>query len=487
MKILRWSSLVALCLIGLLSVGRSVHAEQVTLSQALERAVGHTGRGIIIDGNLDVAEQRYFAEKINFYVPELSLNGSLPSYRVAEEYDFIEGTLDQKGVRRRTWFDFDADITLNQNLVTGGELKLAANLIDRDREYPLGLTNVNETWRLGTFNFSLDQPILQPSQARFDLHNSHDDLMIARLDKIEETATLKSEVIDAYFGVLRAQIADDIKRDKFESAQLQAGIDSIKLKDGIISEEGWLTSESELLDAELEKFDAENELAGQRKTLATVLDWEDVSTLEPVLPEMPGPLNDDRLVDYLSRWENCVTIQKARHSYNKSEREANFAAGGYGLQGSLKATYGLERGRVEDDLAASDRVDLDNNNWSVSLEFSYPIWDGGASAAHVKAVRLSADQSRLEYEKAQKNARAEIELLVNGLRISHRKVFVMQRQVDLAQNRLDIAKERLDDGEISMLTFLESRVTYLEAKDAFYQELQDFFKKQVELEGKFLN
>jgi len=457
------------------------------LEQAIDKAVGHTGRGIIIDGNLDVAEQRYFAEKINFYVPELSLNGSLPSYRVTEEYDFIEGTLDQKGVRRRTWFDFDADITLNQNLITGGELQLAANLIDRDREYPLGLTTVNETWRLGTFNFSFDQPILQPSQARHDLHNSHDDLMIARLDRVEEIATLKTEVIDAYFGVLRAQLTDDIKQDLVESARLQAGIDSIKLQDGIISEEDWLTSESDLLDAELEKFDAENELAGQRKTLATTLDWDEVKTLEPVLPEMPGPLDEVLLKEYLVLWGDCVEIQKARFNYDKSQREADFASGGHGLQGSLKATYGLERGRVEDDLVSSDRVDLDNNNWSVSLEFSYPIWDGGASAAQVKAARLSADQSRLEYEKTQKNARAEIELLINGLRISHRKVFVLQRQVDLAEDRLDIARSRLTDGEISMLTFLESRVTYLEAKDVFYQELQDFFKKQVELEGKFLN
>ncbi|MEE8148990.1 MAG: hypothetical protein V3T75_00940, partial [candidate division Zixibacteria bacterium] len=65
-----------------------ISSRQISLEQAIEIAVIKTPRGYIIRGSSEVADQNYKARKINFYVPEISINGSLPAYSVDESYRF---------------------------------------------------------------------------------------------------------------------------------------------------------------------------------------------------------------------------------------------------------------------------------------------------------------------------------------------------------------------------------------------------------------
>ncbi len=464
----------------------SVSARELTLDEALTIALNETGRGGILTGNLEVAEQNYFAEKINFYLPEISINGSVPAYRVNETYDFLPGT-DQKSLGKRTFLDYDADITLNQSLITGGTLTLRSNLVDNDWEYPVQGLYATEKRRTGTFNFLLSQPILQPSEAKHRLKNTRDDLEIARFTQIEDRAKLQKEVVEAFIGVLQSEVTDQISAFKLEASSLKAGIDSLKLMDGVIANEDWLDTYSARLDAELEKFETDNTSAERRRALAELLDWETPDDIVPTEPSDLAHPNQELLQRLIDRWDESIPILRARHAFAKSNRGADFAASSHGLRGSVEASYGMERGDVESSRSLSGKEDLDLDSWGVSLKFTYPLWDGGASSAAVKSARLTAEQARLEYEKAQKSARAEIVNLINRLDVAYRKLEVLRQQIGVAQNRLNIASGRLDDGQISRLTFLENQVSYLEAKDRYLEEVKTYFLTRVELEGKYIN
>ena len=87
-------------------------------------------------------------------------------------------------------------------------------------------------------------------------------------------------------------------------------------------------------------------------------------------------------------------IKKAEHQYYKSKREADYSAGSHGLTGDLTANYSFGRGIIErevDEIQLPDD-DINTNSWGVSLNFTYPIWDGGSSGAAVKAARFQSDQ-----------------------------------------------------------------------------------------------
>ena len=469
-------------------------AAELTLEQALNRAVNRTARGSIIDGRLEVAEQNYQARRTNFYFPEFSINGALPAYNADQSYRFFGG-FDNKQLIQTTDLGFRSFIEAKQSLITGGDLRITANLTANEQEYPTQrfrvvdstqvLVDITERERQGFFAFSLNQPLLQPSEAKHDLHNKQDDLRLAELKQIEDEAALRTEVIEAYMGVVRLDLVERLSQDKLRSALLQAEIDSSKFADGIISEEEYLSSKSAYLDAELELFEAETSAKEQRRQLAMLLDYDPEEPLTTQPPEVTDAFTEAEGQAYINQWESSLKISRAKYQYSKSARQADYTASSHGLNGDLSVNYSFGRGTIETDDQPDN--DINTNNWGIALNFSYPIWDGGASSSAVQAAKLEAEQSRLEYVAAEKSAKADIINLVNRLNVSYRRLQIVRQQIDLAENRLNIAQSRLDDGQISELTFLESRISYFETRDKYLEELKTYLLNKTELEGTFIN
>jgi len=484
---------VAICIMVLISIAVAMptlsYAEVLTLDDAIDIAINRTARGGMIRGNLEVAEQNYFARKINFYVPEISINGSVPAYNVDESYRFFGGATEKQLYKTRD-LGFNSFVELNQSLITGGDVRITANLLSRDDRYPntrpdAELGNfINENTRQGYFTFRYEQPILKPSDSKNNLYNTRDDLEIARMVRLEEETALRKEITEAYIGVLQLSIKSEITNDKFESAGLTAGIDSMKLIDGVISEEDWLLSSSNRLDAELESFEIENQVEEQRRELAILLDRDPTAELQLTQPTVSENMDKHIRQRMLDSWESSVPVIKADMEYSKAERQANYAASGHGLNGDLIAEYSTGQGRVETD-GISDNIDT--RGWGVSLNFSFPVWDGGASGAAVKSARLGAEQTKLESDRARKRTRAEIINLVNQLDVGYRRLEIVRQQIDLAENKLNIADSRFNDGQISKVTYLESKVFYLETRDRYLEELKSYVLNKIELEGKFID
>ncbi|MBD3401710.1 hypothetical protein GF420_02355 [candidate division GN15 bacterium] len=462
---------------------------ELTLHEAIDRALGRTSRGSIIQGRLEVAEQTYQARRTNFYFPEISINGELPTYSEVQDYRFYGG-LSEKQVIQTTDLGFNSNIRARQSLITGGDLNITANLTRRNEEYPIpnqqgNLVDIDELREEGFFRFELNQPLLKPSDAKNDLNNKKDDLELARIQQIEDETALEKEVIEAYMGVLRLSVAQSLAEDKLRSATLQAEIDSAKFADGIISEEEYLESVSARLDAELELFEAETNAGEQRRQLALLLDMDPQTELNTSQPEVTLAVDQQLRRKYIDNWESSLSVHRARYQYNKADRQAGYSASSHGLNGDLSVSYSFGRGTIDADNRPDDPIRT--NSWGVALNFTYPIWDGGASSAEVQAARLEAEQARLEYVSAERSARGEIINLVNRLDVAYRRLDIVRQQIDLAQNRLNIAQSRLSDGQISELTFLESRISYLEAKDKYLEELKNFLLNKAELEGTFVS
>lgn len=459
-------------------------SRELTLDDAITLAVNRTSRAEIIKGNLEVAEKSYFAKRVNFYLPEISIKGNVPAYSMNERWQMY-GTLGSKELISTKVFDFTTYLELKQSLISGGQLTVRGNLVNSDAEYPDGRDLsiiVKENTRQGVFDFEFEQPLLKPSDARNELKNKSDDLEIARLTEVEEVTALKKELTEAYFGVLQLSLKTELVRDKMESARLKADVDSVKLRDGVISEEAWLESASAHLDAELEQFDIDNQRQEKNRELAILLDFDASEVIEPSVPELAGHLGDQKKKLLIECWEECVEVRKAQYEYRVEQRAADYAASSHGLTGNLTATYSLGRGKAT---KKSQAENLDTDSWGLSLNFDYPIWDGGASGAQVKAARLSEEKARIEYERTKRSARAEIVNLINRLDVSFRKLGLLNQQIELVKSKLDIAKFRLDDGQISMITYLESRIDYLEARDKYLEELKNYLLDKIALEEKY--
>ncbi len=475
----------------------SSYSVELTLEKAIDLALNQTARGEIIEGKFEVARQNFNARRINFYVPEISVNGSIPGYQVDESFRFFGGSA-QKQLYKTRELNFSSFVELNQSLITGGDLTVTANLTKNKDRYPdtrrtdiFGDTLgsgifVREDLRQGSFNFSLDQPLFRPSEAKYQLNNRRDDMAIARMNKITEEAALKKEVTQAYLSLLQAEVKESVFSDKLEFNKIKANIDSSKFADGIMSEEDLLASTSLLLDAELGKFEFETKMGDQKREMALLLDFDAEEALKlsepPAIENLPGTQKQQML----SNWENSIDIIVAQKEFEKAERTASFAAGGHGIKGDLNASYSLGRGDIETQFTDKSFNDnIKTSGWTVALNVRVPVWDGGAGGAEVKAAWFAADQAKLEYQRSEKKARADIVNLLNQLDVSYRRLDIMQKQIGLADNRLKIAEQRFQNGEISKLTYLEIRIFYLETKDKYLEELKLFLVTKIDLESKF--
>jgi len=413
-------------------VAPTVGAFELTYEQALDIALNRSSQADIISGNLEVAERNYFARRVNFYLPAISINGSLPAWESREEYTYPDG---------------------------GG-----------------GSKEIGKTF---------DQPILKPSEAKHELHNKKDDYELARLTRTEETATLKKDVAETYVGALEQKLQKQIANEKLTSARLQSEIDSVKFLDGVLSKEDWLISTSARLDAELELYDVQNELSKVMQDLVILLELDSQDDLDLSEPAVLEPIDAAERERLIAAADRSIPILKAEYEFRKAKRAADYVASGTGLEGTLSANYAKNTGRVE--TSTEGKTDLNLDTWGVKLEFSFPVWDGGAAGASVKASRLEAQKVEIELKRARKAARAEIKNLVDGLDVSTRKLDVLQQQIELARQRLDIARFRYEDGQISRITFLESSVVWLEARQGRLAELKNYLVDMYDLEGKFIN
>lgn len=463
-------------------------SEPLTLEEAIRLAVRESARGRIIRGDVEVKQGLYQASRSNFYFPSVSVNGQVPAYAVDQSYKFFGGST-RKRLYKTRGLELNSFVQLQQSLVTGGTLDLRANLANNQDRYPdtdpsaSPNSFLDEVGRRGYFDFALSQPILRPSQPRHDLANRKDDFEQAGLTRVAEEAKLAREVTEAFVGVILADLKEETARDRLEAAGLRAGIDSTKWIDGVLSEEEWLTSASKRLDAELSLREAAAAAAEKRRSLALLLDLEDEHGIELAPPALPPPLPAERVAALREGWSSSHAVRQAELEHAKATRAADFAAAGHGFTGDLKASYSIGRGRVK--LADFPTDNINTNGWGVSLNFSYPVWDGGASGAVVRSAHFEAERARLQLARAKQDARAEIGRLLDLIEVSGRRLEILSKQEELATRKVRIAEERFADERINRVTMLEADVVRLEARVRSLEELMTYLVNRIDLESRF--
>jgi len=460
----------------------------MTMSEAIDRALHHSSQSRVIRGNVAVAEQNYRARKLNFYFPSISLNGNLPSYTIDESYRHF-GASPVKELYKTRDLSFRSFLQLHQNLITGGDVTIDANLASAHDRYPNTAASagasefLDERSERGYLEISLEQPLLKPSEPKHELKNREDDLALAQMTSQQEEAALAGEVASTYLDALRLSVQKELAETKLAAAQEKARIDSLKWLDEVIPEEDWLASASAALDAELGLREMLAQGNRTRQQLALLLDSEpqvEYVLSEPAIKHPPSEADRDAL---LEQWDECIAVNKAERAYRQSERGARFAAAGRGLTGDLQAGYSLGRENVRRE--GADMDNLKTLGWQLALAVSYPLWDGGSSEAAADAARYGAEQAQLEWQKARQAARAEIAQLIDQEAVSLRRLEILRKQEALAENRLRISRSRFDDGRVSRLELLESEIAQLEVRSTYFEEVKTYWTTRFDLEGRF--
>jgi outer membrane protein TolC len=462
--------------------------QAMTLDSALQHLLKETTRGRIIQGQHQVARDKFDAEKIGYYLPEISFNTTLPSYAYTEDYNNYPGFTDPILFKRNN-VGAAGNLRMRQKVLTGGDVTFETRVNIRNDEYPSGVYGADNRFigfqtaidkrRLANLYFQFNQPLFQTSESRSAYLQARDNLDKADIEYWQSQADLKKEGITAYFDLLIAKIDKSIAENQSELAAYNAKWDSVKYTDSVITEEAWIESKSARLEKKLAAYDAEATLSEKSNNFIHLLDLPVGTNVDLELPPAPPTPSEARTRHLLADVDKSSDVELARINMEISERSLNQMRSSQGVNGTLNASYSIGKGKVSQKEVEEN---IDTKDWEVSLNLSYPIWDGGASKANLHSQELSYESSRLEYLAAQRRARNNLEILLRRIQINHDKLSLLSQEVDLADTKLKEAQGRYDEGMISEATLLENKNYYEEARKSLMTTMKDHYLDLTELE-----
>lgn len=467
--------------------------EPLTLDQTIERLLTQTTKGQIVNGQREVSQARFNAQKIGYYLPEISLNTTLPAYRQSQDYDTYFGFPDPL-LFKRTNVSGDGNIRLRQKIITGGELTLETQLSLRNDEYPsaifgedtreiAGFQTATDKRRLGNLYIQFNQPLFQTSPSRSAYFISRDDLRKAEIDCRVSRADLKREGITAFFDLLAAEVDRETAQNAGDLAAFTARWDSAKFTDSVITEETWIMSKSKRLEKQLAMFDASAAYEAKANDFNHLLNLPPESQVMLQVSPAPPPPDPQRSSRLLANADKSAETQLAAIKLAMAERELDKVRSSYGLNGTLSASYAIGRGTVTQSKPLAEVEDkIKTKDWRVSLDLSYPIWDGGAGGASVHSQELAYESTRLEYQAAQRNAQNKMTILLKRLEITYAKLSLLQQELTLAEKKLRDAEGRYQQGFLSDGALLENRIYYLDAKKKSLTTLKEYLLDLTDLE-----
>ncbi|HUI92279.1 MAG TPA: TolC family protein [Chitinivibrionales bacterium] len=135
---------------------------------------------------------------------------------------------------------------------------------------------------------------------------------------------------------------------------------------------------------------------------------------------------------------------------------------------SLNATAGAGYGSR--DVYASDW----NQNWSVGVNLSVPIFEGGFLVASVETAKASYDQAKATLDENVQNALSAVDQAYYSKAEAAERIIATQKLIESSQQSLQLAQERFAAGAAASLEVTDAEVTLANAKSSHAQALYDY-------------
>ena len=153
-------------------------------------------------------------------------------------------------------------------------------------------------------------------------------------------------------------------------------------------------------------------------------------------------------------------------------------------------TLGLQ-GEVTSEIAdggAQSEVPLDETNWSLSVNLSFPLYSGGSKfAAKVKA-RETLTQLKYEREALSDRMEQRIRSALHLAMASHAGIALSSAAAEAAGKNLELVNNAYGQGLVSILDLIDAQNAAIVAEEGAQNAIYDFLVNLIEVErsiGKF--
>jgi outer membrane protein TolC len=383
-------------------------------------------------------------------------------------------------------YNFAFDATLQQLVPTGGTVSAVFN----NAWYRDNFGTPSSQYLQPQLSVSFSQPVLkglgkEVTEQGITLAADSSNAAIAEWrQQAENTAAVAS----ARFYVLYNA------RENLETRKSSLGVarriheeNQARVKAGVLASFELLDSELGVLARESELLESERAVADASDALKVFLQYPAPGTLVPtggVAPEKVPLTADQATAAAMQKRPELVKARVAVQSAEFSEKVSrNLVLPSLALTGSAGvAGLGSDYGGALGEMTSGKYPE-----WSVGINFSYPIGNSSAEA-DLASNRLKAAQSRAGLKAAEESAALEVRNALRALETRYRQIAVARKGVTVAEVRFDSYVKRQRLGLATTKNLLETEAQMVQAKEvlsgalaAFQIALTELYRSMGEL------
>jgi outer membrane protein TolC len=286
----------------------------------------------------------------------------------------------------------------------------------------------------------------------------------------EQRQQLVVDVATAYFGVLKAEGMKNVADTSLAASRHAEALARVQYETGALSRQEYLKAKVVLGQAETAAIAAEAGVANARLAFFHTVGTspEPAATFAPVtLPvprELPPP---ETLVDEaLGRRADVARVNEESRKADLGVRTAN--AGWYPTVGAV-ASYDWS------DANPPRRENWDPNaNWTVGLSASWNLFDGFTTKANAARARAAAASARAAQDRIRDTVALDITQAYYEYRKQREMVTVAEETAAAADEEFKLQQQLYDMGGASMLELSDAQARYVEAQNTYIEAQYDF-------------
>lgn len=352
--------------------------------------------------------------------------------------------------------------TVSLALPTGGDLSFvwSADALDGDRS--------DRSFSSGT-GITLTQPLLRGAGtgiARAPVRRARIGERVNILALKDTVSATVTAVINGYRTYQQAIRQVEIARRGLEEARRQYDINEQLIASGRLAPLENVQTEQRIASQELTVISSEGDAAEARIALATVLNLDVDTPIDPLEPLEPRQVAVNLESAYDTAFDNRADWQTNLLQIELADIDLMIARNDQLPQLDVELGAGRRSG-VQDNLGSAVRRSVEGRpEWSASVVFAMPTIGTKALVLNETAARVNRQKAELNSQVLIAQIRSDVRNAVRDVELNWRRLQLAIRARDLAEQQLAIEKEKLQAGRTSNFQINAFEQTLIDSANA---------------------
>ena len=280
------------------------------------------------------------------------------------------------------------------------------------------------------------------------------------------------QVKQAYFNALAAEELVGISDTRIQRAVEQLNISIEKLNAGTATRSDTLRSHVEVANAQLQRLQAETQLASAEADLARLVGLDGAVSAE----------SDDALLEIADVDTTSLRAEVLGQSPQIQQTDAAELSAAAQYSATTAQYLPRASASASKSWSASDWLDL-NPSWSARLSFSWTLFNGFSRELTRTRSRMALESARAQAEDIRRQVNADLTVFLASLVSARTRLAIAEASRAASEEDLRVQRERYRLGAATIVDVLASQVNLDQAEVDIVQARFDYLVAKAQVEA----